>query len=201
MNSYLTKEELENVGFSSLGEDILISRKCSFYNPERIKISSHVRIDDFCMVSVGSEGYLDIGNYVHIAAFCAIYASSKISLDDFSGLSARCTIFGSTDDFVFGYLTNPTVPESFRKVKTADVHIGKHCVIGSNSIIMPGVSIGDYSSIGAFSFVNRNVQENIVASGNPLKKLLLRNTLLLRELEKQLLSPDSEIDKCQDCED
>jgi acetyltransferase-like isoleucine patch superfamily enzyme len=45
----------------------------------------------------------------------------------------------------------------------------KNCRVGSHSIIMPGVTIGENAVIGAFSFVNKDVQENVVAAGVPIK--------------------------------
>ena len=45
--------------------------------------------------------------------------------------------------------------------------IGGNCKIGSHSAIMPGVTIGENSIIGAFSFVNRDIPDNVVAVGVP----------------------------------
>lgn len=51
----------------------------------------------------------------------------------------------------------------------ADVVIGKDCVIGINTIIMPGVSIGNQSVIGGGSVVTKNIPPHSIAVGNPAK--------------------------------
>ena len=50
------------------------------------------------------------------------------------------------------------------------VHIGKRCWIGSGAIILPGVTIGDNTVIGAGSVVTKDIPSNVVAFGNPCKK-------------------------------
>jgi acetyltransferase-like isoleucine patch superfamily enzyme len=50
-----------------------------------------------------------------------------------------------------------------------DLILKKNCKIGSHSVIMPGVTIGENAIIGAFSFVNRNVPDNVVAASVPVK--------------------------------
>jgi acetyltransferase-like isoleucine patch superfamily enzyme len=85
------REDLEKIGFKSIGENVLISDKCSIYNAKRIDIGNNVRIDDFCVISAGEAG-IEIGNNVHIAVYCSIIGKSKITLSDFSGLSSFNTI-------------------------------------------------------------------------------------------------------------
>lgn len=76
---------------------------------------------------------------------------------DFSGLSPRCSIFTSMEDYVEGHMTNPTIPCEFKKVKTASVKLEKHVIVGSGSIIMPGITLKMGASVGALSFVNKDV--------------------------------------------
>ena len=51
MNSFYTENELKQIGFKRIGENVLISRKASIYQPELIEIGNNVRIDDFCILS------------------------------------------------------------------------------------------------------------------------------------------------------
>ena len=55
-----------------------------------------------------------------------------------------------------------------RSLKT-DTYIGHDCVIGVNSIIMPGVKIGNEVVIGSGSVVTKNIPNNCIAVGNPAK--------------------------------
>jgi galactoside O-acetyltransferase len=59
----LTREEIEQMGFASVGNNVFISTKASFYGTSKIHIGNNVRIDDFCVISAG-EGGVYIGNYI-----------------------------------------------------------------------------------------------------------------------------------------
>ena len=63
-NSFYKKDELKKLGLKHYGNNVLISRKCSIYSPEKISIGNNVRIDDYCILS----GNITIKNYVHISA-------------------------------------------------------------------------------------------------------------------------------------
>ncbi len=52
-----------------------------------------------------------------------------------------------------------------------EVHIGKNVWIGSCAVILPGVTVGDNSVIGAGSVVNKDIPANVVAAGNPCRVL------------------------------
>ena len=49
------------------------------------------------------------------------------------------------------------------------IHIGKNCWLGTGVIVLPGVSIGDNSVIGAGSVVTKDIPSNVVAFGNPCR--------------------------------
>ncbi|PSU67593.1 hypothetical protein CTM67_20550, partial [Photobacterium phosphoreum] len=66
MMSFYSYEELKKIGFSSFGDNVLISKKASIYGASKIDIGNNVRIDDFCVLSC-SNGKFNIGNYIHIA--------------------------------------------------------------------------------------------------------------------------------------
>jgi acetyltransferase-like isoleucine patch superfamily enzyme len=51
----------------------------------------------------------------------------------------------------------------------APIHVGANCFIGARSILMPGVTIGDGTVIGAGSVVTKDIEGNVVAAGNPAR--------------------------------
>ena len=85
MNSFYTDSELKEIGFKSVGSNILLSRKASIYSPEKISIGNNVRIDDFCILS----GNITIGNYCRIAAYCARGYSNVVKFCGCSCISLR----------------------------------------------------------------------------------------------------------------
>jgi galactoside O-acetyltransferase len=193
MSSFYSNDELLAIGFRSLGENVKISRKTSFYNVERIEIGNNVRIDDFCIISACSEGFVRIGNRVHIAAYCFIEAPAGMTMEDFSGLAARCTVYGGSDDYGGDYLTNPCVPDEYRKCMAEHVHLEKHVVVGTGSTILPGVKIGIGSAIGSMALVTKSIPEGKIAVGMPAK-VVKRRSLVLLDLEKKLIASDIEKD-------
>ncbi|WP_411360676.1 acyltransferase [Pseudidiomarina sp. YC-516-91] len=183
--SFMTQKELEALGFESLGKNVLISSKASFYNCARIAIGDNTRIDDFTVISAGECG-ISIGSHVHIAVFSLLIGSGKITVDDFAGISSRVSIYSSNDDYSGNYLTNPTIPSSFTNVSVAPVRIGRHVIIGSGSVVLPGVHIDEGGAIGALSLVTKNCEKFTVYVGNPLKRLKARSQKLL-EVEREFL--------------
>ena len=184
--SHYTQEELSEVGFAAWGRNVLISRKASFYGAERIRFGSHVRIDDFCVLSAG-EGGIDIGDHVHIAVYSSLIGRGRIELHDFSGLSSRGSIYSSNDDYSGKSMTNPMVPEEFTGMSHSDVVVGRHVIVGSGSIVLPGVVLEEGVAVGALSLVRRSCSAFGIYSGMPAKRIGERNRGLL-ELEQQLRS-------------
>ena len=179
--SFYTPSELEDIGLKSFGQNVLISRKASIYSPEKISIGNNVRIDDFCILS----GRISIGNYIHIAAYCALYAGDTgIIMKDFSGLSSRCVIYAMTDDFTGEALLGPTVPDEFRKITAGKVTLGKYASIASGCTILPGVTIGEGSAVGAMSLINKPLPEWGFFLGIPCTYIKERSKELIKLAEK-----------------
>jgi len=166
------------MGFKSVGKNVLISKKASFYSLETITIGSNVRIDDFCILS----GNITIGNYVHISAYCALYGSMGIVIGDFSGLSPRTTIFSATDDFSGDFLIGPMIDKNYTNVTGGTVLIEKYTQIGSNSIILPNVKIGEGVAVGALSLITRSLAPWCIYAGIPAKYIKKRKKTLLKRV-------------------
>lgn len=182
----LTREAVERMGFASVGENVKISDYASFYNTQKISLGNNVRIDDFCVLSAGSGG-ISIGNYIHIGVFSSLIGVGKITLSDFSGISSRVSIYSSNDDYSGSAMTNPTVPSLYTRVKHANVFLGKHVIVGSGSVILPGVRLEEGSAIGALSLVTKDCEAFGIYTGNPARRIKTRKRDLL-ELEKAFLS-------------
>jgi acetyltransferase-like isoleucine patch superfamily enzyme len=182
---WIPRTELERMGFAALGENVLISEKASIYNCANIILGSNIRIDDFCVISAGAGG-ITIGDYVHIALQTSLIGAGKITLSAFSGLSSRVSIYSSNEDYSGAFLTNPTVPAEYSGVTHADVFIGRHVIIGSGSIVLPGVTIEEGCAIAALSLVKNNCNAFGIYSGAPVKRIRERKRDLL-DLEKKLI--------------
>ena len=184
---FLSKVELSEVGFKHLGRNCMIDSRAIILDPSLISIDDDVRIDAFCLVSSqGNE--VRIGKNVHIAVGSVIYGAGGVSLGDGAGLSAGVKVLSASDDYVFGHLTNPTIPDNFRSVTRAQISIGTHAIVGVNSVILPGSSIGFGAAVGAQTLVRGNVGEFEIVGGHPMRKLGMRNRSKLMQFHEQYLN-------------
>ena len=138
------------------------------------------------MVIAAHSGSLRLGNYIHIGGGCYLGCAGGITLSDFAGLSQNVSIYSGTDDYSGQSLTNPTIPRKYLNPKIAPVFLGKHVIIGSGSVILPGVEIGEGTAVGALSFVTKSLSEWGIYFGTPAKKVKNRSKELLKH-ENQLM--------------
>ena len=186
LGALYSRDELEQM-FGSVGENVSVNRSVIFYSPKNISLGSHVRIDCFGLISAGAKG-IEFGDHVHISSYCCLNGSGgKILFESFTGLAARGTIYTATDDFSDGFMTGPTVPDKYRKVRIGDVVLRKHAVIGCGSVVLPGVTIGLAATVGALSLVKASVPEFAIVAGNPIRLIGQRNRQIL-DLEKEFLA-------------
>lgn len=184
---FLSREEINKIGFKSVGENVLISDKAVFYRPERISIGNNVRIDDFCVLA----NNVILNNNIHIALFSALLSgpNSEIKMEDFSGLAYRCLVLTSSDDYSGLAMTNPTIPDKYRNITEKSIQIGKHCIIGAGSVVLPGGNIAEGTSVGAMSLIVKPTLPWKVYFGVPAKPISNRNNKIL-ELEKEFLQTE-----------
>lgn len=184
--AWLTYEQMTEMGFVQFGSDVMLSDRASYYNCKNIRFGANVRVDDFCVLSAGVAG-IDIGSYVHIAVFSSLIGAGNISLGDFSGLSSRVSVYSSNEDYSGRALTNPMVPADFANLTHADVKIGRHVIIGSGSIVLPGVTLEEGAAVGALSLVKKDCKSFGIYMGVPAKRIGERKHELL-DLEKKLIN-------------
>ena len=195
MDSFCTEQELRQIGFRHVGMNVKLSNKVVIYNADQIEIGNNVRIDDFCILS----GKIVFGDFIHIGVCTRISGSkSGVFLKDFSGVSYNSTIIANSDDYSGEFLTNPMIPMKFRKIHPAPVVLEKHALIATHCVVMPGVTIGEGSAVGAMSLVVKDVEPWSIYFGIPARRIKerKRNLLILEkqmrlELEKGILTPPS----------
>jgi acetyltransferase-like isoleucine patch superfamily enzyme len=96
---------------------------------------------------------LKLGHMTDIGAFTYINAKYGVIIEDNVQIGSHCSLYSvSTIDG-----------------KNGKVHLKKNSCIGSHSVVMPGVTVGKNSIVGAFSFVNKDIPDNCVALGIPAK--------------------------------
>lgn len=102
---------------------------------------------------VQNKDKFKLGYKTDIGAFTYINAKNNITLEDYVQIGSHCSLYSvSTIDN-----------------KEGPIHIKKNAKIGTHSVIMPNVTIGENSIIGAYSFVNKDIEDNVIAYGVPAK--------------------------------
>jgi len=96
-----------------------------------------------------------LGRKTDIGAFTYINAKHGVVIKDYVQIGSHCSIYS----------------ESTIDGKKGKVVLEENSKIGSHSVIMPAVCIGQNATIGAFSFVNKNIPANATAFGIPVKIL------------------------------
>jgi len=96
---------------------------------------------------------LTLGYKTDIGAFTYINAKFGVVLEDHVQIGSHCSIYSIS-----------TIDD-----KQGEVILRTNCRIGSHSVIMPGVTIGENAIVGAHSFVNQDIPDNGTAVGVPAK--------------------------------
>ena len=183
----LSKRDLRKIGLKGFGEDCQVDSSVRFIEAENILLGSKVRIDANTVLSAGA-GFIVLGDRVHISHSARIYGSGGVTMGLASGLSSGAVIYSQTDDFVSGHLAHPTVPAHLRNVRTEEVKVGDYCIIGSNSVVLPGAKMERGSALGALSLLKGVAGPYEVFGGSPAKKVATRDEKTLESLAAVFVS-------------
>lgn len=113
---------------------------------------------------------LKLGNSVDIGAFTYINAKKGVTMGDYVQIGSHCSLYSiSTIDN-----------------KEGNIVLKKNCRVGTHSVVMPGVTIGENAVIGAFSFVNTDIPDNTLAYGIPAKKIRKLTKKEIQELREAM---------------
>lgn len=102
---------------------------------------------------VQHKEHLKLGRYTDIGAFTYINAKHSVIIEEDVQIGSHCSIYSVS-----------TIDD-----KAGPVVLKKNCRIGTHSVVMPGVTVGENSLVGAFSFVNADIPANVVAFGVPAR--------------------------------
>jgi len=179
------KNQADYLSFESIGQDVIIWPQAKIISPEVISVGNSVIIDDFVFFMGGIKSQL--GNFIHIGSFSSITGGGEFIMDDFAGLSSGVRIYTGNEDYSGKCLTNPSVPYPYRLPVRSFVHIHKHAIIGANSVVLPGVTIGEGVAIGANSLVTKDCRPWTIYAGSPCKEIRQRPKDEIMRLEGALI--------------
>jgi acetyltransferase-like isoleucine patch superfamily enzyme len=137
-------------------------------NPRRVRIGTRFVIHENCIIGlgkggieIGNNGLLGVGTYINCG-------DEKLKIGDGVAIAPFCKIF------TYSHHYNST-EEIINSYKTGDVIIEDDVLIGTNTVILPGVTIGRSSVIAANSVVNKDVAPFSIVGGSPAKLIKMKN--------------------------
>jgi len=169
----------------SCGEDVFISDKVEIRRPHLVNVGNHVAIDSGVYLTTKAS----IGDYTHISPYVTIIGGEKSEfiLGHFATVAAGTRIIAGSDEFLGEGFTSVTVPEEYRDtVNFSTIQIERFAGIGSNAIILPGITIAEGSVVGAGALVTKNTEPWTIYVGSPAKPIKLRKKEIMLDYAKRL---------------
>lgn len=150
------------------GEHVILNAMCKIMRAENMEIDDYSRVLDFAYIDAGQS--LKIGKYSIITWHCLIEGGAKTTIGDRVFIGPGTKLLTSTYAFN-GYYTNEFLPQETRATIYGDITLKDDSYIGANSVIMPGVTVGEGAMVGSNSFVNKDLDPWGIYVGSPAKKV------------------------------
>lgn len=125
------------------------------------------------IVTRASGAKIVIGDNVGISG-ATIYARKGIYIGDNTAIGGNCKILDNdfhpieTEERI-RLLKDPNGGNAREAIPTKEIHIGKNCFIGCNTIILKGTKLGDNCVVGAGAVVSGSFEDGCIIAGNPAK--------------------------------
>ena len=166
----LTEMMGENVipSFKYCGKGVKIYPLTKINRAENVEIDDFSRILDYVYIDAGKS--LKIGKYSIITWQCLIEGGASTIIGDRVFIGPGTKLLTSTYAFN-GYYTNEFLPEGTNRIDYGDIVLEDDSYIGANSVVMPGVKVGEGALVGSNAFVNKDLDPWGIYVGSPAKKI------------------------------
>lgn len=169
-SGWYTEYDLKEMGFLQVGNNVRVAKDCTIVGIDKIILKSNIRIDSYCTI-VTSDKHIEIGNYVHICPCVHISGGGGVIFEDFSFASASSNIYASSDDYLGPSFISPTVPIEYRDPISKPVIFEKLSGLGSNSVVLPGVTLHEGAVTGINTSVTKSLDSWGIYVGSPARRL------------------------------
>lgn len=166
--------------FKKMGKKVKIFDYAKIVKPEVIEIGDFSEIDDFTFI-YGGKG-IKIGRYVHISRFVSIIGGGELIMGDYSVLADGVRILTGSDHYKGGFRMSSVLPDEQRNPQISYVQIEKDAFVGTNSVVHPGVKIGEGAIIGSNSLVTKDIEPWTINIGTPCKAVGKRPKIKLQDI-------------------
>ena len=130
-SEFLSRSDLETLGFALLGEDVLIHKSVVIVDCSKVALGSHIRIDPFVVIS--TRGGAEFDNYVHLGSHTVVAGHASVQFGDFVNISHHVGIYTSNEDISGHTLSHPMVPAIQPGRRTAFIPFARHAGVGEHN--------------------------------------------------------------------
>ena len=162
------------------GKDVRLYPLCKMIHPQHAELDDCCQIMDFSFIDAGES--FKLGKYSTVTWHCLIEGGAKAIIGDRVFIGPGSKILTSTYE-LNGYYSIEHIPEDARATVYGDIIIQDDAYIGANSVVLPGVNIGEGAVVGACSLVNRNLKPWGIYYGNPVKLIGMREKPTVEQQE------------------
>jgi len=166
-----------------------VGKNCIFDVGLRIVGSRNISIGEYTWIdaytSLGALfGPISIGKRIHIAPFSIINAGIEgVEIEDYVGIGAGSQIYGHSEMPKEGKrMSGPMIPWRHKAYTSGKIILKKDCFLGSRSIILPGVTVGEGAVIGAGSVISCDVAPWTIVFGKPPRVIGKRDSITVPEI-------------------
>jgi dTDP-4-amino-4,6-dideoxy-D-glucose acyltransferase len=173
------------ITFKKQGEDVAIADFVVIKRPELVTIGNHVAIDSFFYCTT----QLEIGDYVHISPHVGVIGgkNAMLKIGNFCFVSLGARLVCASEEFFGEGLIGPIIPAKYHdKIINAPIVFEDHAGVGANVTVLPGVTLGEGSVIGANSLVTRSTEPWTIYKGSPAKPYKARPKDKMLQYAKEL---------------
>lgn len=160
--------------FKKIGIDVHIAPNVDIRRPHLVSIGNHVAIDTGAYITTGAE----LADYIHVGPYVTVIGGERAMLvmGNFTNLAAGCRVICGSDRFQGEGLIGPaSLPDQYKdRMKLAPVILEDFANVGTNTVIMPGVTLAEGSVIGACALVAKSTEPWTIYTGIPAKPIKTR---------------------------
>ena len=140
-----------------MGKYSVVRKRTQIINCTNVTIGEHCILQDFIYIRAGAHGNISFGNHCMINSFCRFFGHGGIEVGEYCQFGSGVTITTTEHNY-----SEKSLSETYKKVI-----IGNRVWVGTNVTILPGVTIGNNTVVGAGSVVTKDLPPNSVAVGVP----------------------------------
>lgn len=168
-----------------LGQGAIVGKAVRIRRPSETSIGDGSIIDDFTYISCR----LTVGRYSHISAGAVINGGkARVTIGDFVNLAPGCRLIAASNDFTGGDLVGAGIPADFAGAAVVgDIKLGDHVLLGTGTVVLPGVYIPEGVSTGAMTLITPKTELDpwTLYVGTPARALKKRDpTKILAQARK-----------------